>query len=282
MLQQEFGLRLSSSSHHFENETLYWTKAASVLGLEQMPLPFSEVPLPPDRAARSLRAFLAENAIVPPDRLTRQALEDAFASLCISNAPAMLEKSPHHLYERAALDLICDFAQSREDVRVKFLGLVRHPVETSYSAWRRFGILPWVEEACWVAAYTNLLDLKRQMPNDVHIVHYRQLVTGQISIDDLSRFLELPRKQGATTARRSFDAKSLNKWQKDPAFGYAMSAEAKALALELGYTQQELAMPDRHWPVLNTLRHVAFMGYHAIPQSLRQKAVRVYRKVKRR
>src|SRR5688572_10490344 len=50
-----------SHTRHGEFETLYWTKAASVLGLPQVRLPDSEVPIPPDSALRDLRTFLSQN-----------------------------------------------------------------------------------------------------------------------------------------------------------------------------------------------------------------------------
>ena len=46
-------------TRHFENETLYWTKAASVLGLPQLDMPDSEVPLPKAQARRELVELLS-------------------------------------------------------------------------------------------------------------------------------------------------------------------------------------------------------------------------------
>jgi hypothetical protein len=280
ILQQEFGLKLSTSSQHFENETLYWTKAASILGLEQLPLPFSEVPIPAGRAETSLRAFLKENGIDPGTPLTQERLNEAFASLCRANAPVFLEKSPHHLYERAALGLMRVFAQSQTDIRVKFIGLVRNPIDTVYSAWRRFGILPWVEEACWVEAYSNLIDLQQQMPEAVRIVRYRDLVAGSADMEDLATYLGLPIREAHKPL--SFDTKSLGKWRSDPSFGYVLSPAARALAITLGYSEAELEMPNRDWPWSNNLRHLAFSAYHAMPQSLRQRAVSLVRTFKKR
>ncbi len=37
-------------TRHFENETLYWTKAASVLGLPQVDMIDSEVPISKEKA----------------------------------------------------------------------------------------------------------------------------------------------------------------------------------------------------------------------------------------
>ena len=45
-------------TRHVQHETLYWTKAASILGRKQLRIPDSEVPIPARKALHDLRALL--------------------------------------------------------------------------------------------------------------------------------------------------------------------------------------------------------------------------------
>src|SRR5262245_11548349 len=97
LLCQFGGARHVQHTRHGEQETLYWTKAASVLGLPQVKLPDSEVPIPRRRAERELRAFLAQNApgfSIPAD--PESMIFHGWHELCLRHAPVFVEKSPHH------------------------------------------------------------------------------------------------------------------------------------------------------------------------------------------
>ena len=55
------GVRHVDHTHHKRFETLYWTKAASVLQMDQIQLPKSEVPLKSSKAKVDLIQLLKEN-----------------------------------------------------------------------------------------------------------------------------------------------------------------------------------------------------------------------------
>ena len=50
-----------SKTRHYQNETLYWTKAASILDLPQVKMVDSEVPIEPEKAKTALILLLKEN-----------------------------------------------------------------------------------------------------------------------------------------------------------------------------------------------------------------------------
>ena len=100
-----------SNTRHFEHETLFWTKAASVLGLEQLDALDCEVPIRPGKARADLIALLTSN--IPgydPPADTRQMVFEGWKRLCESHRPIFLEKSPHHLFQWSALQLILERA----------------------------------------------------------------------------------------------------------------------------------------------------------------------------
>lgn len=276
VLQEYFGLSLAASRGHFENETLYWTKAASVLGREQIKLPFSEVPIPAARAQREIQQFLKDNNVAPISGVvTEAALDGKFAEVCQANGPVFLEKSPHNLYEKEALALIENFAENDNNVEVKLIGLVRNPVATVYSAWQRFGVLPWVEEKHWCDAYRNLKALQSRHPDAVKILRYEDLASGKVDLDELGTYLGLKR---VSDKGPKFHAGSIEKWRQDKTFGFKPGAETIAIASEYGYSDTDLKTPDVPWPARNLARHWLFACYHRVPQGLRQVAVNFYRK----
>ena len=48
------------TTRHYENESLYWTKAASILNMPQIKMVDSEVPLSKKKAIKDLNIFLSE------------------------------------------------------------------------------------------------------------------------------------------------------------------------------------------------------------------------------
>ena len=68
------------------------------------------------------------------------------------------------------------FSDMASSVDVVFVGLVRNPLDTLYSSWRRFGVPPAMEEPLWRIAYENLQALAARRPDQVHLIRYEQLV----------------------------------------------------------------------------------------------------------
>lgn len=89
------GGRHVQQTRHGEFETLYWTKAASILGRPQLKLPDSEVPIRAHRALRDLQTLIAENSssIRMPEEAHEFILE-GWRALCFAHQPTFVEKSP--------------------------------------------------------------------------------------------------------------------------------------------------------------------------------------------
>ena len=110
--------------------------------------------------------------------MTDAAVFEAFTAVCVDGGPIFLEKSPHHLYQNAAIQLMERFSDTASSVDVVFVGLIRNPLDTLYSSWRRFGVPPTMEEPHWRTAYENLQALAARRPDQVHLIRYEQLVAG--------------------------------------------------------------------------------------------------------
>jgi len=237
-------------------ETLYWTKVASALGLPQVPMPNSEVPIPSRRARREIEGFLHAYGIAAPDP-EETSYFAAWDALCARHAPQLLEKSPHHLYQPSAVGLMERYADWSRVADVRFMGLVRNPMDTLYSSWRRFGIMPAREEAHWVRAYRSLMDLARRQPELVTILRYEDLAGRQ------------PGAAGSGATR--FHPDSLGRWRRDSSFGFALSDDARAVARDYGYVESELdnpaAYPAWHWR--QEPRALGYRVFTAVPSAWR-------------
>src|SRR5678815_4245674 len=127
------GGRHVAHTRHGEQETLYWTKAASALGMTQIKLLDSEVPIPRRKAERELRKFIALNApgfSVPSD--IEAMIIEGWRELCVHHAPIFVEKSPHHLHQWAALELLAHAVDRLSSIDHRFIGLIRNPMDYLY------------------------------------------------------------------------------------------------------------------------------------------------------
>ena len=64
LLARFTNIRHVAQTRHFENETLYWTKAASILGKSQIKMVDSEVPIDPVKAKSDLISLLRDNLTI--------------------------------------------------------------------------------------------------------------------------------------------------------------------------------------------------------------------------
>ena len=104
LLSEFADIRHVSRTRHFENETLYWTKAASILGRRQRKMVDSEVPIPPERARSDLIELLRDNLddYQPPDS-DEKLIMDGWRRLCRQHArwkspPAKVEEQWQSAY----------------------------------------------------------------------------------------------------------------------------------------------------------------------------------------
>lgn len=266
------GVNLVPYNCHGENETLYWTKAGSILGLPQSRLPYSEVPFSRRRALTQLRAFVARNLSeegAARDLQTEAGLFEAWSRLAHRYGPVLVEKSPHHLYQPAVIELMERYADNSGGVDVHFLGLIRNPIDTFYSSWRRFGVSPRAEERHWIRAYTTLLELARRRPAATTIIRYEDVVRDHQPLGELvTRLLGTngPIDDGAADR---FHARSVQKWRSDRKFGFSLDAASTALAKMYGYTDDELTNDNAHpWSWHEAPRVAAYTLFWMMPNGV--------------
>ncbi len=237
-LAQLCGARLIRATPHSENESLYWTKAASVLGLPQTRMENSEVPIAPRAALAMLESMVRDNAPAFTGNLETEAdIFAAWTAIVGAEPGPFIEKSPHHLYQRSVISLMERYADQANTVDVQFIGLVRNPIDTLYSSWRRFGIEPKREERHWLRAYTLLQDFQARRPDLVSIVRYEDLVAGKV---DIARLVKADSSTAASQETEMFNTASIQKWRKNRHFGYTPSEAASELAISYGYTKKEI------------------------------------------
>lgn len=241
VLAEHDGIRLVQFTRHKENETLYWVKAAATLGLPQPHLADSELPLTPEAARRDLVEFLEQNLARPirPDA-EGDWLFDGWLELCRTRRPIFLEKSPHHLHCWTALELLMGCADRASDVEFRLVGLTRNPMDTLYSKWRRWRQMPERSQYEWLQAYRNLQRLAGLAGERLRIVRYEDLVADPTVLDEIRQHLGLPPAEERAAEGTRFHDRSLARWRKDPTFGFRVSPEVMACALDLGYEPSEL------------------------------------------
>ncbi|MGD9811938.1 MAG: sulfotransferase [Sphingobium sp.] len=255
--------RLLAVTDHAENETLYWVKAASILRLPQYRMEHSEVPFSYRTAHSKLRRLLAANLSTVPPFDTEQQLFDAWTALIQAGEGDLVEKSPHHLYQPTVIDLMERYADQAKDIDVRFIGLVRNPIDTLYSSWRRFGVPPEREEEHWLRAYAKLKEFSDRRPDCVTLVRYEDLVSGRLSLPEA---LGLQPPDGAIRESETFHGKSLQKWRNDTGFGYTPSDALIALAGEYGYDEADIVNPNAHdWRLKRDPRAFAYRAFTKLP-----------------
>ena len=243
LLAQAADLKCIEQTRHFENESLYWTKAASVLRLPQQNMLDSEVPIEPRAAKQDLLKLLVDNVpgYVPP-MSDRDLIFQGWLALCNVYSPIFLEKSPHHLLQQSALELIVEaINQLKGEVDFLLVGLVRNPMDVMYSAFRRWRTPPEKLQYEWLMAYENLLRLKEKLGDRVVIVRYEDLIESLDPLAPVIEFCETAAAENAQTLR----AGSLLKWKGDRTFGFTLASKVYELAKSYGYCDTELT--NRSW-----------------------------------
>ena len=232
------GAKYITKTRHFENESLYWTKAASVLGMEQLRAQDSEVPIGRGRAKKDLLNLLQSNVpgyVAPAE--DRAMIFEGWKRLCESHGPIFLEKSPHHLYQWSALQLIQECMVKYPEIDFLIVGLIRNPMDTIYSQFKRWRSVPEKVQFQWLSGYQNMRRLKAALGEKMVIVRYEDMVSSLDCMMPVFRFCGLgPGDIPANTLYRD----ALRKWKSDRRFGFAMAEPVKQLARSYGYSDRDL------------------------------------------
>lgn len=252
-------LRYLRQTRHYEHETLYWVKAASVLGYPQIKMIDSEVPIPPDRARSDLQTLLLDNLERPVLPNTDQGLVfDGWRQLCEAYRPVFVEKSPHHLCQWSALELIVEARDRLKDVDFFVVGLIRNPMDTLYSQFQRWRSPPERLQYRWGLAYRNLLKFKEIFGQNLLVLRYEDMVSSARSLQPVLNFC------GSALGEDEegfFHNRSVAKYRADRYFGFRLADEIVELAKIYGYGEDDLRNdPWMFWPVY---RHASRVGYKA-------------------
>lgn len=168
-LQREFahhsGVHHITETPHNEYETLYWLKAAALLGLPLASMRYSNVlPMRSDAARKAIVQLVSGNTAGWTSSPGDEALVfGGWEALCRSCGPVFFEKSPHHVHQRSALSLMLQAIERLPEISFRFIGLVRNPMDTLYSMWSRWRYVPEQRQDEWVRAYRNLLWFQEQV-----------------------------------------------------------------------------------------------------------------------
>jgi Sulfotransferase family len=247
------GAKCVERTRHAQHETLFWTKAASVLGKPQHKIPNSEVPIPAKAASKDLLQLLRDNlpGYSPPSDPVEMIFQ-GWRALCVHYAPIFIEKSPHHLHQWSALELMLEAERRLSEVEFRYIGLVRNPMDALYSMWakRRDDLASY--QAHWGMAYENLLRLRAYASDRLIVVRYEDLVGGAHSMEHLFRFLG---QEPKTAARSFFHSHSRQLWRHDRWFGLQLDPQMIQLARQFGYSAEDLHNDEayRLWPAYQVL-----------------------------
>ena len=269
LLSKVADIRHVAQTRHFENETLYWTKAASVLELPQEKMLGSNIPLGPGRAREELIDLLKSNLenYSPPED-DKELIFGGWHLLCEQYAPIFFEKSPHHLFQWSALELIVECMERLDDVDFLLIGLVRNPMDMLYSAFQRWRSPPEKRHPQWLTSYQNLLKLKGIVGEKLVIVRYEDMIASLEPLQPVFDFCGVPSDQIDSTYLHS---KSVQKWKNDKLFGFTLPQAIIELAEQYGYSRDELVNePTKLWPFYRDVSRVTYKTLRLGKSSLRK------------
>lgn len=275
LLSQHREVNSVSQTRHFQNETLYWTKAASVLGLPQKRMQDSEVPIEKGKAREDLITLIEQNAGALPECpiVDENFVFEGWRLLCRRYSPVFVEKSPHHLYQWSAVELILKCMKKLPEIDFVLVGLVRNPMDTLYSSWNRRKTDPAIFQHEWLAAYENLLKLKEISGDKLVVIRYEDMVTDISSVKPLLEFMNASDEDIRTN---ELHKNSVQRWRMDKNFGFQLSEDVMQLAAKFGYRRDEMLNEARKsWPVYRRVSRSLFVVKksikYMIPQRLRSR-----------
>lgn len=264
------GIKQTPKTKHYENETLFWTKAASVLEYEQVKMIKSSVPYPKLQANAELIKFANANLTAQIDNDTVLTREDIFSiwyQMIEAFGPVFVEKSPHHLLQKNALHLMDEFEQLyRDRVDFYYIGLVRNPITTITSQIRRWGPSFESVQRQWVSAYENLVSMNNSDSYNLKLIRFEDLRDSKVNIEgELLEFL------GFADTKQTAKIEKFRKTKANSHEAYfSLSQQAMQLAISMGYEQDSLI----------TSRTLKSLVQYLYWRRLRPLLVAIYRRVK--
>ncbi|MBN1681625.1 MAG: sulfotransferase [Anaerolineae bacterium] len=226
-------------TEHNDHETQYWLKAACVLGLPGNDFLHGRPPYTYADARSKLIGLLRSNVpgfVIPDD--DKQLVFEGWAALCQQFGPVWFEKTPQHSQNWAALSVVLDYIHTTgADLRI--IGLVRNPLGMVYSAWRSWRSNYWQRQFDWQTAYSNFQRLQHALPSEqVLLVQYEDLAQRPSEVmQRVCQFCDLPYHPDVGAG---LHARSVDRWQADPAYLLQLDPDVRLLAQQFGYQAGEL------------------------------------------
>jgi hypothetical protein len=239
-LKDALSLKNYPKTHHFESETLYWTKAASLLKKPQIKMLASAVPYEEIRARNEIKAFLEKNLTQPLSYETDEELVfNGWYALVQEFGPVFIEKSPHHLLQWSALELMIEFERRFSDqVNCHYICIVRNPKDVFMSQLRRWNVSPERLENQWLITNFNWMRFS-ELPTTVSdkiLIRYEDLIS-----DTKSTIKHICQKFGISESFHGNEVAKTSKSAKHNAlFGYQFSASVVMVAKSQGYSANEV------------------------------------------
>ena len=247
-----------ATTAHQERETLYWNKAAALLGRRQERMLDSTIlPMRADEARNALLRLCTDNLpdFRPPTD-DRELVFGGWRALVLAGRPVFLEKSPHHLHYRAALDLLREAERTSPDFAYRYIGLVRDPVDTLHSMWTRWRVPPDARQKEWVRAYRNLTDFQAESGANFKLVRYEDLASEPaVTLADLFRFIGV---EPVPSLGADISAASIGVGRRDESFGFDPTSELIGLAVRWGYSLPQHLRAQS--PLRRLLRRAVYWG----------------------
>jgi hypothetical protein len=248
-----------TKTRHFENETLYWTKAASILEMPQRKMLDSEVPIDKAKAQADLITLLSDNLdSFDPSANADDLIFGGWKLLCQRFSPIFLEKSPHHLLQWSALQLIAECMNRYTEIDFLLIGLVRNPMDTLYSSFKRWKTIPEKGQYEWLIAYQNLLRFKELVGDKLYIIRYEDMVSDIDVLRPVLKFMGVDNPKDSLYSNYLHN-KSIAKWKADKFYGFNLDNEVSRLAQDYGYTNDDLANHNTIlWPFYRSLSRAGY------------------------
>jgi len=239
-LKDALSLKSYPKTHHFESETLYWTKAASLLRKPQIKMLASAVPYDEERARSEIKAFLDNNLTQPLSYETdEEMIFNGWYELVKEFGPVFIEKSPHHLLQWSALELMAEFERRFVDrVNCHYICIVRNPKDVFMSQLRRWNVSPERLENQWLISNFNWKHFS-ELPTTVSdkiLIRYEDLI-----IDTKSTIEHVCQRFGISESFHGKEVAKPSKSSKHKAlFGYQFGPSVLTVAKSQGYSASDV------------------------------------------
>lgn len=203
----------AAHTQHYENETLYWIKAACLLEFPKETFYDNHIAYTKETARAELLEFITANCPnFDGHGLSEEALIDAgWQALSQNYGPIFLEKSPRHLQNRSALDAMLQSFE-RQGTDFLLIGLIRHPMAVLYSMWDRWKSPPNYKQWVWIEAAKNLQYIQKIVPPENLITtRYEDMVENPEGLmKEITGRLGVPWN---ADMGKAMHRKSTNKWK---------------------------------------------------------------------